>query len=208
MSDTVHGFKDGTVPERLIRLLNSFESGRGEFKPMKSRVSQEARYAKILVPVDTVDDNDKKEATGVEVKWDDSTFDFVEVTENPVQYDIANLDSAGTTVFDTTNISSTSTMAADDIVLLQHYPNLSETSDWLVVETGGGGSRAFVVITAVTDASNYVGDVITSPVDPTVLKEDVAISVPGATANSFEVGYTAFMDVVDDVYYPDGFLLG
>jgi hypothetical protein len=73
---------------------------------------------------------------------------------------------------------------------------------------GGGGSRSYVVITAVTDAANYVGNVITSPDDSTVIDTGVAIKVNGATANSFEVGYENFADNVDDVYYLDGSLLG
>ena len=73
---------------------------------------------------------------------------------------------------------------------------------------GGGGSRAYVVITAVTDAANYTGNVITSPDDPTIITAGVAIKVQGATANEFEVGYSNFADVVDDVYYLGGGLLG
>ena len=73
---------------------------------------------------------------------------------------------------------------------------------------GGGGSRAYVVITAVTDAANYVGDVITSPDDPTVITADVAIKVKDATANEFAIGYDNFADNVDDTYWLDGFVLG
>ena len=73
---------------------------------------------------------------------------------------------------------------------------------------GGGGSRSYVIITAVTDAANYTGNVITSPDDPTIIDTGIAIKVSGAGSNPFEVGYAAFMDSVDDVYYADGFLLG
>tara|TARA_R110002167_G_scaffold256475_1_gene462849 strand:+ start:1991 stop:2332 length:342 start_codon:yes stop_codon:yes gene_type:complete len=73
---------------------------------------------------------------------------------------------------------------------------------------GGSGSRAYVVITAVTDAANYVGDVITGPDDATIITGGVAIKVKGATANAFEVGYPNFADVVGDVYYLDGSVLG
>ena len=98
-------------------------------------------------------------------------------------------------------------MAIDDIVLLQHYPHLSLTSDWLVVETGGA-ERPYVIITSVTSPSVYVGNVITSPDDATVIDTAVDIKASGALSNAFEVGYQAFADSVDDVYYLDGFLLG
>ena len=74
--------------------------------------------------------------------------------------------------------------------------------------TGSAGSRAYVVITAVTDPANYTGNVITSPDDSTVIDTGVDIKVTGAVSNEFAIGYEAFADNVDGVYYPDGFLLG
>jgi len=73
---------------------------------------------------------------------------------------------------------------------------------------GGGSSRAYVKITGVTDAANYIGVLLTGPEDDTVIKEDIVIRVKGATTNEFAVDYPAFADVVDDIYYLDGTLLG
>jgi hypothetical protein len=72
---------------------------------------------------------------------------------------------------------------------------------------GGGAERPYVVITSVTDAANYVGDVLTSPADPTVVKSAVTIKVKGALSNPFNIGYESFSDLVDDIYYLDGLLL-
>lgn len=99
-------------------------------------------------------------------------------------------------------------MAIDDIVLLQRYPHLSETSDWLVVETGGATSRAYIQITGVTDPATYIGNLLTSPDDDTIITEGIEIKVPDATANEFAIGYSDFADVVDGRYFLDGTLLG
>lgn len=74
---------------------------------------------------------------------------------------------------------------------------------------GGGGTRAYVVITNNDDGpAEYVGDVINGPDDPTVKTADVVIKVSGATANDFEVGYSNFADKSGDVFYLSGGLLG
>ena len=77
---------------------------------------------------------------------------------------------------------------------------------------GGGGTRSYVVITSVNSASSYVGDVITSPDDNTVITEDVNIKVENASTNAFEVGYSSFADKSkdgggNDVYYLAALLL-
>jgi len=72
---------------------------------------------------------------------------------------------------------------------------------------GGGGVRAYVVITAVTDAANYVGNVLKGPGQTTIVTTGVSISVFGATENPLPVGYTNFADKVEDVYYLNGDLL-
>ncbi len=74
--------------------------------------------------------------------------------------------------------------------------------------SGGGASRSYVIITSVTDVANYIGNVLTSPNDATVLETGVTIQVAGAVANPFAVGYTAFVDLVDDTYYAEGDLVG
>ena len=80
------------------------------------------------------------------------------------------------------------------------------------VPGAAGGARPFVVITAVTDAENYVGNVVTSPTDPKILETAVAIKSDGATANEFAVGYDSFADPTEDAgvttYWLDGRLLG
>lgn len=70
-----------------------------------------------------------------------------------------------------------------------------------VFSGGGGGSRPYVIITAVTDLNNYVGDVRT-PTDATVLEADVDIQAldPNGGA-TLQVGDKFFADLTDDVYY-------
>lgn len=206
---TVYGFNNENDINRVLQMLASFEGGKSRSVISKSSVRQDARYAKVLTVFNNSEDedNDDKEATAVEVAWSNTTYDFAVVTTNPVQYDAALLDSAGATVFSRNNITSKKAMAVDDIVELQNYPHLSETSDWLVVESGGA-ERPYVIITAVTDAANYIGNVLKGPTDSTVIKTGVAIKVLDATANELEVGYKSFSDVVDDIFYLEGGLLG
>ena len=73
---------------------------------------------------------------------------------------------------------------------------------------GGGAERPYIEIISVIDAANYTGNVLTSPDDATILKSAVTIKVPSAEGNPFEVGYRAFSDLVSDIYYIDGYLLG
>jgi len=188
--------------------------------PTINRVSQVAIYAKITALVTTevaegedADENDNKEAKGIEVCFDSTSFNFIEVTQDPVIYDFDAQDSASATVFNLSNISSKSAMAIDDIVRIEPYANLSESSDWLVLETGET-TRSYVVITeASEDPANYVGNVIGGPFDLAVKSEGVDIVVLNATANLFAVGYATFADVTTDSngvkkYVIDGFLLG
>lgn len=195
--------------ELILKAAKAWQSSQGGFISKIGRVSRNGIYAKVLVPIETTEGatDNKKQATAIEVVFDFNTYTFIEVVTDPIRYENDNLDSAGRTVFDTTNISSKSALSENQIVELQHYPNLSETSDWLVVE-GGGAERPYVIITSVVDAANYKGDVLGGPDDPTVKETGVNIKVPGATSNDFSVGYTAFSDLVSSVYYLDGFLLG
>lgn len=168
-----------------------------------THVKQDATYAKIT---ELVSGSDDKEAKGAEVFFDGSTKDFSLISTDPIIYDNDASLEDGATVFSTTNISSKTAMAVDDIVKIAHYPNLSETSDWLVEETGGG-VRAYVVITTATDAEHYIGNVLKGPGQTTIVKTDVEIQVFGAAENKLSVGYTNFADKVEDVYYLNGDLL-
>lgn len=74
---------------------------------------------------------------------------------------------------------------------------------------GGGAERPYIIITEVTDPANYVGNVLGGPADlGTIVEEDVAIQIIDATANELVIGFKSFSDVVDDVYYLEGALLG
>jgi len=73
---------------------------------------------------------------------------------------------------------------------------------------GGGAERPYVIITSVTDAENYIGDVLGGPADLSVKTTGVAIVVSGATSNDYSVGATGFCDLVDAVYYLSGGVLG
>jgi hypothetical protein len=83
---------------------------------------------------------------------------------------------------------------------------------WNFRAGGGGSERSYVVITSVESASSYIGDVITSPDDATVITEGVAIKVENALSNAFDVGYSNFADKTkdgsgNDVYYLAALLL-
>lgn len=213
---TVYGFSNKRDVKRLLAMADKFERSQTNSKQSRNLVRQEARYAKITAVLDPGPPANKdKEGMGVAVKWDAETFDWVTITENPALYDAILLDSEGVTIFMTTNITSPSAMAVDDIVLLQHYPHLSETSDWLVVETGGGtaGTRVFIIVTAVISAAEYTGNVVTSPDDSTIVDTAVTIKIYGGLFNALEVGYAAFADATVDTegvktYYFDGAVLG
>ena len=197
--------------ELILKAAKSWQSQQTNMLSKPGRVTRGSIYAKVVTPIETTEGepDHKKQATAIEVVYDVATYSFVEVTVDPIRYENDNLDSAGATLFDTTNISSSSALTAGQIVELQHYPNLSETSDWLVVEGGGGGaSRSYVIVTSVTDVDNYIGNVLTSPNDATVLETGVTIQVAGAVANPFKVDYDAFADKVDDIYFLEGDLLG
>lgn len=195
--------------ELILKAAKAWQAQQTKILSKPGRVTRGSIYAKVVTPIETTEGatDNKKQATAIEVVFDFNTYAFIEVAIDPIRYDADNLDSAGATLFDTTNISSSSALSANQIVELQHYPNLSETSDWLVVE-GGGAERPYVIITSVIDAENYKGNVLGGPDDPTVKETGVNIKVPGATSNDFSVGYTAFSDLVSSVYYLDGFLLG
>ena len=100
-------------------------------------------------------------------------------------------------------VSGATDVAADTIVQV-----FKKKGNYYFKKAGGGGARPFVVITSVTDAANYVGNIVTSPTDPTVITIGVTIQVDGATANEFNVGYDNFADLSDGVYWLDGRLLG
>lgn len=76
-----------------------------------------------------------------------------------------------------------------------------------IAEAGGG--RQFVVITSVPDPiatpSIYIGDVVASPLDSTVVTADVDIVAYGVTGNPLKVGNSFFSDYnsTDDKYYLD-----
>lgn len=212
---TVYGFNHEKDIDRVLRMLDSFERSKGRSVISPSSVRQEARYAKILTLISKPenDPNKDKEATGVEVVWDALSFSFTEVSKDPVEYNNELFEGDAATVFSASNIVSKSKMKKDDIVLLQKYPHLSDTSDWLVVETGSFGSRVWVEITEVTDAANYIGNSLKGP-GGDLIEEEVTIQVLNATENAFEEGYSNFADFTEDeesgdrTYYLDGYLLG
>jgi hypothetical protein len=71
---------------------------------------------------------------------------------------------------------------------------------------GAGGVRAYVIITSVTDAANYKGNILSGP-GGDVITSGVTIKVFGAEENPLSEEYANFADKVDDVYYLNGDLL-
>lgn len=203
MSDKLYGFNSESDIRRIGAAVKIVEKIHSTSSQRSGNVRQDAVFAKITALVSGSDD---KEATGIEVLFDGSTKDYIEKTSNPIIYDSDAASEADASIFSRKNISSKTAMAVDDIVKIAHYPNLSDTSDWLVEETGGS-ARAYVVITAVTDAANYIGDVLSGPGQTTVTNTGVTIVVFGAEENPLSKGYTNFADLVDGVYYLNGDLL-
>lgn len=206
MSDRFYAYDNESDFRRVGAAVKIVERVHSTGMQSSTHVKQDATYAKITELVITSGDDKGKEAKGVEVIFDGVTFDYIAITEDPIVYnnDASLEDDA--TVFSTTNITSKTAMAVDDIVKIAHYPNLSDTSDWLVEETGGS-ARAYVVITAVTSASVYVGNVLKGPGQATITSTGVAIQVFGAEENPLSIGYPNFADLVDGVYYLNGDLL-
>lgn len=202
MRDKVYAFSNESDFRRVGAAVKIVEKIHSTGMQAPTHVKQDATYAKITALVSGSDD---KEATGTEVFFNGATKDFSEITTDPIVYDDDASQEDGATVFSTSNISSKTAMAVDDIVKIASYPNLSDTSDWLVEETGGS-ARAYVVITAVTDAANYIGDILTGP-GGDVVTAGVSIVVFGATENPLSIGYPNFADLVDGVYYLNGDLL-
>lgn len=151
--NTVYGFDKKEDLERVLRMVAESENSQSRSVVSPSHVRQEAKYAKILTILNNSGnaEHDNKEATAVEAVWDKTNFEFKVVETNPVSYDDEGLKDSAATVFSTNNITSKSAMAVNDIVLLQQYPHLSETSGWLVVETGGGAEFGLCTITAMGD---------------------------------------------------------
>lgn len=195
---------------RLMRAVEKVETMLGGIEQQPNTGNNSLAYAKITEVIETEnDDTTKKEAKGVEVVWDEAAFDWRELNEEegePYIYDNDLLNSSGATLFNRTNITSKTAMVQDKVYALQYYPNLSEDNEWLVVETGGA-AREWVVITAVNSPSSYVGDVYDKP-GGSVKETGVDIGVFGASTNEYNVGYGAFADKSEDIYYIDGYLLG
>lgn len=139
---------------KAVKVVEKINTGGGQGR---THVKQDATYAKIteLITADD-DDNTGKQAKGVEVYFDGATFDYIQISTNPIIYDDDESLKPDADVFATTNITGKTAMAVGDVVKISHYPNLSETSDWLVEETGAGQSTfALCTITAEKSSSEF-----------------------------------------------------
>lgn len=158
--------------QRVFDTVRAFEAQKRLRENTKGNVSQAGIFVKIT---ELVADSDDKEAKATEVIWNAITKAYEAPEKDPIIYDSDLLDSAGATVFNTSNITANSAMAVNDIKMIISYPNASETSDWLVVETGGGGSPIITLrINTKINGTNYGCDIvdnrrdknITTPYDP------------------------------------------
>ena len=211
MTPDYYAFASEADFNRAADAIRSFEAQRRLEKANRIGGQQSGIYVKVVELITNADPElTDREAKCTEVIWDDVTKDYIPPSADGITYDNDMLvaPTSSQSIFFRSNVVSSSKMTVDKVYLVISYPNASESSDWLVVETGGGGSRAYVIITAVTDPANYVGDVITGPDDATIITVGVAIKVKNATANEFAIGYPNFADVVGDVYWLDGFVLG
>jgi hypothetical protein len=88
------------------------------------------------------------------------------------------------TVQYTNNITSPSDLNVDQIVRLQYYPGLSETSHWLVLETGAGSSTTLLDIQSVdSETGIYTGAILDNPTDQNEIATDVLIKTLEGTSN-------------------------
>lgn len=203
MSDII-AFNSDEDFDRVMRAVRFFETQYRGMIQSNSAPDQTGIYAKVT---ELITDTDDKEAKAVQVQFDDATKDFIAIDESPYIFDNTELDSAGATAFTTTNIVSKNAMAVDQVYLLQYYPYASETSDWLVVETGGGGARAYIEITEEVETAIYLGNILVGPEDSNILEEGVNIRAVGLVDNGLAVGDRAFVDKVGDIYYIQSVLL-
>jgi len=191
---TVYGFNSQNDVDRLLHMLADYKGNQSHSQVTPSSIRQEARYAKIKTLVNNSGDtkHDGKEATGVQVVWDKTKFDFSEVNNNPVIYDNDQLKSSSATVFNRNNITSKTAMSVGDVVLLQQYPHLSDTSSWLVVETGGSTSNhGLCTITGegANDKQYLVSIILGNPNEPTGEPPKTGIlHLNYATTNPISVG--------------------
>jgi len=144
-----------------------------------------ARYAKITELIE----GETKIAKGMAVKWDAETSDWVD-NEDGAVYDYDTLTGAGdsettVTIQYTNNITSPSDLNIDQIVRLQYYPGLSDTSQWLVLETGAGSSTTLLDIQSVdSETGIYTGAILDNPTDQNEIATDVLIKTLEGTSNT------------------------
>lgn len=139
------------------------------------------RYAKITELVE----GETNIAKGMSVKWDEETTDFVE-NEDGAIYDNEILEEGGSgvTVQNTSNITSPSALSVGQIVRLEFYPGLSDNSQWLVLETGGGTDAVLLNIkTHDEDTGVYTADILDNPTDRLAIGLDVNVKVLEGTSN-------------------------
>lgn len=134
-----------------VKVVEKINTGGGQGR---THVKQAAIYAKItsLVAVEN-EENAGKQAKGIEVFFDGETYTHVQVSTNPIVYDHDTALEDNADVFATSNITGKTAMTVGDVVKIAHYPNLSETSDWIVEETGGQSNFALCTITAQGDTN-------------------------------------------------------
>lgn len=134
-----------------------------------------------------------KRASATQVQFDDTTNDWATLT-NPLIFDSDNVTDDSTT----TDLISPFILKVNDIVEVVPYLDNSETQQWIARTTNSQNPRAYVKITAVTDADDYTGSVLTSPFDATVLETGVPIKALNATTGTLAVDDTFYADVVDN----------
>jgi hypothetical protein len=143
--------------QRTFDAIRGFERRKALENASKPISSKAGIYVKIT---ELISGSDDKEAKAEEVEWDDATKAFITPANDPIQYDNDSLDSEGATIFTTTNVSAENALSVDDIKLIIPYPNASETSDWLVVETGGGSTLINAQIVSKLSGTQYTVDLL------------------------------------------------
>ena len=139
------------------------------------------RYAEITELIE----GETKIAKGFALIWDEDTNDFIEDEDGAIyDNDILEEGGSGVTVQNTNNITSPSDLSAGQIVRLEFYPGLSETSQWLVLETGGGAEATLIdVIEYDEDTGVYTGNILDNPTDRNSTVEGVNIKTLDGTSN-------------------------
>jgi len=132
----------------------------------------------------------KREAEAVSVSFNASTYKW-DSTSTYIYKDADLESSEKKTVFYRSNISSENELELDKVYLVASYTNATETSDWVVIETGGGGSSPLVLLKSTSPSEvngEYLADIIADPIGQSVITSNVTVKAPQLKFGTLPLG--------------------